>query len=329
MQKPSFGANPSINDKRTVKSSTLALVSLPLIKGGVDYLPEDIENQHAVGICTAISFIQNREKANGRKYSPDFQYLLQKKYYDFNWIEGSSVMTALKVGKRYGLLPIEHFPYVTVEDRKLTYSQYIAKLQAIPEQEIQRLLTLCVDKIEGYAYVNPNDPQEIAKAINNSTAGVLCRYEVGSEWWTNPVCPLRPPKQIISGHAVIDSKFDYTSLTFNVIANTWGQYWGTNGSCKVNLDNYPPTEVWVILNQPPIAYFDTDLRFGMVNDRVTNLQNALKIKGFFNQNATGFFGFITLASVRSFQKYYGIPSTGFVGPLTRAKLNQLFNAKTV
>jgi hypothetical protein len=324
---PSFGALESVKDKRTVKAKSLTLATTPFVKGGVDYSKSEIENQHAVGICTAISFIQNMEKANSKKYSPDFQYLLQKKYYDFNWIEGSSILSALKVGKRYGLLPIEHFTHITVEDRKLGYQKYVAKLQAISEQEIQRLLTLCVDKIPGYASVDRNDDQEIAEAINESKAGVLCRYDVGKEWWTNPICPLRPPVQIISGHAVTNSSFDYSVAPFSVVTNTWGGDWAVSGSCKVNLNSYRPTEVWVIVNEPLIVKFNINLKFLDKCDEVTNLQNALKIKGFFNYDSTGFFGLITLSSVRAFQKYYSIPATGFVGPLTRAKLNLLFGVQ--
>jgi len=67
-------------------------LATPLIKGGFNYLPTDILDQKNVGICTAISHIQNRNKANGKTYSADFQYLLQKKFYDMNWTEGSSFL---------------------------------------------------------------------------------------------------------------------------------------------------------------------------------------------------------------------------------------------
>src|SRR3990167_1720183 len=102
-----LGAQDSPIDKRTIKHSDLAMVVAPLIKGGYDYFPSEISHQRNVGICTAISLTQNRERANNKKYSPDFQYLLQKKYIDQNWTEGSSIFSALKVGKTYGFLPLE------------------------------------------------------------------------------------------------------------------------------------------------------------------------------------------------------------------------------
>jgi peptidoglycan hydrolase-like protein with peptidoglycan-binding domain len=38
---------------------------------------------------------------------------------------------------------------------------------------------------------------------------------------------------------------------------------------------------------------------------------------------TGYFGWITEEAVKKFQARYGIPSTGYVGSLTRAKLEKM------
>lgn len=324
-----FGAIESPKDKRTVKSNTLTLAT-PLVKGGFEYTKDDILDQDKVGICTAISLIQNRNKANSKKYSADFQYLLQKKYYDLNWFEGSSILSALKVGKKFGFLLESDWTYTTQEDRLLTYEKYIAKLQAIPEKEIERLLKLCVDKIGGYASVIIQ-PQDIAKAIDSSEAGLLARYEVGKEWFTSKkgksswkekdISPLRPPKEIISGHAIGQVYYNYEKDNRSVLANTWGIEWARNGCADVIWDNYVPTELWLITKNPVINRFDTNLKFGMKGEAIVNLQNALKIKGFFNYESTGNFGLITLFAVKSYQKANNIPNTGFVGELTRKQLN--------
>ncbi len=332
----SLGAHKSPIDPRTITHDSITRGGVPLVKGGYTYATTEIEHQHTVGICTAISIIQNRQKVHGRKYSPEFQYLLQKKYYDPNWIEGSSLFSALKVGKKYGFLPIELFkdlngvPYATEADRFLPYPQYIAKLEAISEAEIQRLITLCVDKIFGYASVNVGDAQAIALAINQSEAGILCRIEVGSEWYTpswfpQDINPIRPPTPATDqgGHAIIDASFDYSMVEKNTLANTWGTTWNMQGCGDILLDKYSPTEGWIITISPVVYPLTTDLRFGMVSSDVTNMQNILKIHGYFDYNSTGFFGPLTLFAVRAFQKAYGLPTTGFCGPLTRAKLNAL------
>lgn len=232
----STGAEKSPYDIRT---TAYAPTGVPK-KGGTRYLPEDIEDQHKVGICTAISLTQNARKALGIKFSADFQYLLQKKYYDLNWKEGSSIFHALKVGKTIGLLPEKHWTFTTEKDRTLSYEKYIKKLQAIPESEIERLKLLTV-KLTAYEKV-PVDPDLMAQAICESEAGILCRFNVGKEWWTNPIEPIRPPKVTVSGHAITESNFNGQS---GRVANTWGTDWADQGTGYFLYQNYIPTEAWI------------------------------------------------------------------------------------
>ncbi len=56
---------------------------------------------------------------------------------------------------------------------------------------------------------------------------------------------------------------------------------------------------------------------------VTELQKKLTNLGFYSGPVTGKFGPLTEAAVKKFQKEYKITQAGFVGPATRAKLNQL------
>lgn len=53
------------------------------------------------------------------------------------------------------------------------------------------------------------------------------------------------------------------------------------------------------------------------------LQKRLQYEGTFpkTQDCTGLFAGITLKAVKDYQTRYGIPSTGFVGPITRRRLN--------
>jgi hypothetical protein len=69
------GAKPSPYDIRTF---AYVPSGIP-VSGGTRYTPKDIEHQHKVGICTAISTTQNARKALGKKFSSEFQYLMQKK----------------------------------------------------------------------------------------------------------------------------------------------------------------------------------------------------------------------------------------------------------
>lgn len=63
--------------------------------------------------------------------------------------------------------------------------------------------------------------------------------------------------------------------------------------------------------------FNTNLKYGMKgNADVAELQKALGVTP-----AVGNFGPMTLAAVKAYQTSHGLPSTGFVGALTRAALN--------
>lgn len=329
-----LGAFESPKDYRTIQSD--AVMSVPLTTGGYDYLPEEIEHQHKVGICTAISLVQMAQKYHKRKYSADFQYLLQKKFIDQNWIEGSSLLSSLKVANKYGFLPAEDFVYVGEKDRFLSYSEYIKKLQAIPDAEITRLLSLCENKLAGYTIIDTTIPEKIAAGIQNSDVGILARYNVGSEWWLpswdkKDINPLRPPKQVVSGHAIIASLYRFNEKKLIRLSNTWGTEWCDLGEADTYHEDYPMLEAWIphfskapekVINRPSLPKHQPltrNLSFMMMGDDVMRLQKVLGVK------TTGFFWYATLNAVIAYQKKNKIePAVGFVGPITRDRLNKEF-----
>lgn len=329
-----LGAHESSIDNRTWQHPVDLATPLPLT-GGYQYSPQDIEHQHTVGICTAISLIQNAEKALNKKYSPEFQYLLQKKYIDGNWIEGSSIFSALKVGKTYGFLPLELFTYASEDDRNLPYSEYIAKLQAIPDVEITRLIGLCINKLSGYAQL-PTDGQSIARGILDSKAGILTRYSIDSHWWSpswlsRDIDPLEAPTENPSGHAIGTSYFDFTTNQTLEHPNTWGTVWNFKGKGHTIHNKYSCTEAWIpyydsiITPVPSIPKYQFTVNFGWGSWRFTDVYNLQKIliagKYVEFSNATGLFGSLTFEGVKKYQLAHTIPDTGFVGPLTIASLN--------
>lgn len=213
-------------------------------KGGERYNAEDIEDQHRVGICTAISLTQNARKATGIEYSADFQYLLQKKFYDKNWNEGSSARSALHIAKTYGMLPQNEWRHTMESDRKLSYSRYIAKLKNVSDAEIDRLLKIAANyKIAGYAQV-PINRDLLAAAVDESAAGLIARFLCGSTWYSSnkEIEPLRMPNPVVSGHLVTYSNYDGMSYR---IANTWGDDWADKGTAYSLLQTYQPTEAWI------------------------------------------------------------------------------------
>jgi peptidoglycan hydrolase-like protein with peptidoglycan-binding domain len=71
----------------------------------------------------------------------------------------------------------------------------------------------------------------------------------------------------------------------------------------------------------------TDLRYRMKdsasNDDISLLQDFLQSRGFLRSEPTGYLGLLTVEAVKMFQKRAGFSPTGFVGPLTRAKIKAI------
>jgi peptidoglycan hydrolase-like protein with peptidoglycan-binding domain len=86
------------------------------------------------------------------------------------------------------------------------------------------------------------------------------------------------------------------------------------------------------INASPVAWchtFNNNLGVGSLGNEVAALHGALNKEGFDSTSwRADNFTEITGSAVVKFQKKYGIPQTGFVGPLTRAKLNALYKCGT-
>jgi len=69
------------------------------------------------------------------------------------------------------------------------------------------------------------------------------------------------------------------------------------------------------------ASIDFDLKYGAKGDEVIELQEYLINKGFLNSQPTGNFYSLTQKAVIAYQSSVNLPNTGFVGPMTRGKIN--------
>jgi peptidoglycan hydrolase-like protein with peptidoglycan-binding domain len=70
-----------------------------------------------------------------------------------------------------------------------------------------------------------------------------------------------------------------------------------------------------------LASINSNLQYGARGQAVTELQNFLISKGFLSTQATGNFYSLTQKAVITYQQSVGLPNTGFVGPMTRTKIN--------
>lgn len=266
MKTYSTGAEPSPYDIRTFAYQPSNVPNV----GGFKYKPEDINDQHRVGICTAIAMTTNAQKALKRRFSAEFQYLMQKKM-EGNWNEGSSLSSVLKIAKNIGLLPEKDWTFTTEKDRKLPYYKYIKKLQAVSDKDIEKLKKIAEKtKILAYSAV-PTDTSSLALAIFESKSGILTRYALGKEWWSKPIEPLQPPKEFISGHAVTDSNYDGSSFR---IVNSWGTEWNDGGTAYRLQAQYQPTEAWLpyYADLPEVVEIQLEAR----NDQLAKIVDLLQ-----------------------------------------------------
>ena len=77
-----------------------------------------------------------------------------------------------------------------------------------------------------------------------------------------------------------------------------------------------------------LASIDSNLGYGSQGQSVTELQEFLIDNGYLQGQASGNFYSLTLRAVKAFQTAKGIPSTGYVGNLTRAKINSELATET-
>ena len=162
--------------------------------------------------------------------------------------------------------------------------------------------------------------------------GILAGFRGDNAGWKTAY--IKPPKNIEWAHAVVLIGFTKDYL---IGQNSWGEDWGSDGLFYVPKD-YLPFEAWNVLSDLPTEllpnpdnkpkfFFQNNLYIGLRNEEVRILQDCLKYLGCFpkEQESTGFFGSITQEAVKIFQQRYSIsPVSGYVGPLTKAKLNELF-----
>ncbi len=158
---------------------------------------------------------------------------------------------------------------------------------------------------------NPNPTY----AFNSSEAGTI-RY--GGDCWS----------------ATTAAVTGTNTVTFNTLAN------GYHSNCTVtvadslgNISNILPVTPFTVqapstVVTPPSTssastyQFMNFLNLGSKGTDVTQLQQRLTVGGFYTGPITGYFGPLTKAAVKRYQAQHGLSPVGYVGPGTRAALNQ-------
>ncbi len=110
-------------------------------------------------------------------------------------------------------------------------------------------------------------------------------------------------------------------LSTNLQDNSMGAKVGLLVLLDVNGTQVPVATNSITQPATSSVVISKNLKYGQRDDEVYELQDFLIDKGFLNGNSTGFFGLLTLKAVKAYQKSGGISPTGYVGLLTRQKIN--------
>ena len=207
-----------------------------------------------------------------------------------------------------------------------------------------------VYKPNGFAYLpSPFTFDDIARILQTGQAMSVSVVITNDGWtnkngWVEPPTVNTPQSQFgyhavtLLEHALVNGK---KTISFEHAWGNWGYKGKGIGFFQENYLPYmfiPPQYLLDLPNNwrdtkenvtdKPQWQWDNDLYYGIDNNNdVKLLQDALKYEGCFPLavSSTGNFYGITQTAVMEFQLKYNIePVLGYVGPLKRAKLNQLF-----
>lgn len=366
----SFGARPSPHDYRDVPFAAVATAE-PIPSKYI----EDISSlptwyQRKIGACVGHAagiykvFLEWLETGKFPKLSARFLYALAKARDGFSG-EGTYPRLVAKILKDHGCATEGTVPNDTTLDHETyVYDRDEKKIPAAAFTEGKKYA------IKSYAFPDVKVIDELKRGIIQGR-GAMLLMRVGKEWWTkkdgtsswagSDIVPLRPPKQIVSGHEVYLYGYeDVGGRTKFYIHNSWSLDWGINGNAWFWYDEYKQfldeaitfvdlPNGWVEeLHKLPTKesfhfLFAKTLKLGQRNNDVKQLQTALLIEGLFDaglyrklmeeENGLGYYGDTTRRAVLAFQTKYHVDAQPIldqlagreVGPKTRAKLNQLYS----
>lgn len=265
---------------------------------------------HCVGHAGAlIKGEKERREQNFMDFDPAWLYKECKKIDGIPNARGTYFRAVLKVLKNKGAMPVGE------TDLKIA-EKY---------------------RIGGYARIEPLTFKNLKSAVFQNGVG-LAGFKGSNEGWSRGLKGyIRRP---VSGERVWGHATGLIGYKDNIVGqNSWGKRWGDKGRFYFN-DRYMPFEAWAVLvdlpndwkkligiGRKPKYTFNKNLYFGIEDPDVRVIQECMKYEGCLamETRTVDYFGFLTLEAVKSFQRKYGIrPVAGYVGRLTRAKLNELF-----
>lgn len=186
-------------------------------------------------------------------------------------------------------------------------------------------------KLGNYITVSPTDIDTIASIIQKTGKGVMVWFYFKYDEWTNVPTILHPALEERASstlrHSVSAVDFTlYQGKKALIIDDSWGITTAINGQRVITEDFFNARNFFAAHFQN-FAFEQVDVK-PSYNETIVSLQDCLKAEGLFptNTSSSGIYGPITIKAVNAFQVKYGLAiiGTGIVGPLTKAKLHELY-----
>lgn len=304
---------------------------------GFDSYPK--KNQRSTSSCTTQA-LAKQLSVDELSENGAYRELAARSIYPYVVLPGggSNAITATRLAIKQGMTLESLLPPALTEPGMITDTDYIKDAKIIaqvyaPDSEIE-----CATDFETIASIFQTfKSQGIKKVI---TASVIGRNN--GTW--NSAFP-KPPLSTDQGlwyHRVSITDFGLISgKKFLAIDNSWGDDIGNHGQQFLDESyqaalyggiytlNKPDDWQDLVKTTPPPTYtWNQDLARGASGPDVLALQKALQSLGMFPVSTvvapTGSFFGITQKGVELFQSAFGLPVTGKVDALTRAKLNDIF-----
>lgn len=321
-----LGGRDKPEDSHDIKLGAAAPIqyTFPVKLWNEDAWGAEVEYQGDQPACGAHAGAKAKAVSKKKRFTPRFTWA-DIKSFDGNPIDaGTDMRSIFKSITKRGALEFDLMGNDVALDKQ-TYAH--------PAITAAMNLNAAQYSGEGYGFIQDRTFKGIKQFINDHGPSIVL-LRLGKEWWTAPngvnswqeadIMPIRPPQVIISGHFVLAHSYDEKRIYF---LNSWSQDWARGGHGYFEEDYMPwINDVGALF---PLS-FTKDLYKGMTDPDVKRLQKILNknpktqvaVSGYGSPgHETEYFGNLTLVAVKKYQTLNNVPSTGYVGPLTRAKLN--------
>lgn len=189
-----------------------------------------------------------------------------------------------------------------------------------------------VFKLGNYMSVDRMDIDTLASIIQTTGKGImLWFYFKRDEWQDMPVVKYPNLNRYASTtvrHSVPGHDFTlYKGKKAIIVDESWGIGTAVNGQ-RIITQDFLDKRCFFVGHFQNFAFEQASIPKPRYDGSIVSLQDCLKYDGVFpaNVESTGVYGEITRKAVSQFQVKYGLHATGTgeVGPLTKAKLEELF-----